>query len=57
MLATGAEDGSLRHDVDPQDITVMLMGTLLATSGGDTLEQTGRLLDLVMDALRPRTTE
>ncbi|MFE2601627.1 TetR/AcrR family transcriptional regulator [Streptomyces sp. NPDC059396] len=55
ILAGGAEAGTLRTDVDPQDITVMLMGTLLATTGGDSPGQTGRLLDLVMDALRPKT--
>ncbi|QXE39613.1 TetR/AcrR family transcriptional regulator; helix-turn-helix transcriptional regulator [Streptomyces sp. GMY02] len=55
ILASGAEAGTLRTDVDPQDITVMLMGTLLATTGGDSPGQTGRLLDLVMDALRPKT--
>lgn len=55
ILADGAEAGTLRTDIDPQDITVMLMGTLLATTGGDTPGQTGRLLDLVMDALRPKT--
>jgi hypothetical protein len=53
ILAGGAEVGSLRTDVDPQDITVMLLGILLTTTAGNTPEQTGRLLDLVMDALRP----
>jgi AcrR family transcriptional regulator len=55
ILASGAEAGSLRTDVDPQDIAVMLMGTLLATAGGDDPGQTGRLLDLVMDALRVKS--
>ncbi|MEO3873426.1 TetR/AcrR family transcriptional regulator [Nonomuraea sp. B12E4] len=50
ILARGAETGSLRGDVEPQDITVMLLGIFLA---GDTSEQTGRLIGLVMDALRP----
>lgn len=53
ILTSGAETGVLRGDVDPQDITVMLMGTLLATTGGDVPGQTDRVLDLVMDALRP----
>lgn len=55
LLAAGAEAGSLRGDVDPQDITAMLLGIFLTTTAGNTPEQTGRLLDLVMDALRPET--
>jgi AcrR family transcriptional regulator len=53
FLAAGAEAGSLRVDVEPEDITVMLLGILLTTTAGNMTEETGRLLDLVMDALRP----
>ena len=42
----------LRGDVDPEDVTVMLLGILLTTAG-DAPERTGRLLDLVVDSLRP----
>jgi AcrR family transcriptional regulator len=55
ILASGAETGSLRSDVEPQDITVMLLGIFLASTAGNTSKQTGRLIDLVMDALRPTT--
>jgi AcrR family transcriptional regulator len=55
ILASGAEAGSLRADVDPQDITAMLLGIFLSTAASNTPEQAGRLLDLVMDALRPKT--
>ncbi|MCM2415946.1 MULTISPECIES: TetR/AcrR family transcriptional regulator [unclassified Streptomyces] len=55
ILAGGAEAGSLRADVDPDDVTTMLLGVFLATAGSGTPEQTGRLLDLVIDALRPTT--
>ncbi|QFU89774.1 TetR/AcrR family transcriptional regulator [Amycolatopsis sp. YIM 10] len=55
FLAGGAEAGSLRADVDPFDVTLMLLGILLATAGNDP-DQTGRLLDLVMDALRAKPT-
>ncbi|GAB3430459.1 TetR/AcrR family transcriptional regulator [Actinophytocola sediminis] len=51
ILASGVAAGSLRADVDPLDVTVMLLGILLATAG-NAPDQTGRLLDLVMDALR-----
>lgn len=55
ILASGAEAGSLRADVEPEDITAMLLGIFLSTAASKTPEQTERLLDLVMDALRPKT--
>ena len=55
ILASGAEAGSLRADVEPEDITAMLLGIFLSTAASKTPEQTERLLDLVMDALRPTT--
>ncbi|MBE1582504.1 TetR/AcrR family transcriptional regulator [Nonomuraea angiospora] len=54
ILAKGAETGALRADVDPDEVTTMLLGIFLATSARDTPEQTGRLLDLLLDALLPR---
>ncbi len=53
ILTSGAEAGSLRADVEPEDITAMLLGIFLSTAASKTPEQTERLLDLVMDALRP----
>ncbi|MGN5635120.1 helix-turn-helix domain-containing protein [Streptomyces sp. AC154] len=50
---SGAEAGALRADVEPDDVTVMLLGIFLAGAAAHTSEQTGRLIDLVMDALRP----
>jgi AcrR family transcriptional regulator len=52
ILGAGAEAGSLRPDVDPDDVTAMLLGVFLSTAGSDSREQTGRLLDLLVDALR-----
>jgi len=57
FLASGAEAGVLRADADPGDVTAMLLGAFLATAADATAGQTGRLLDLVMDALRPKTAE
>ena len=54
ILTAGAETGSLRADVRPGDVTAMLLGVFLTTAAGSTPEQTGRLLDLLVDALRPR---
>ncbi|GAA2065010.1 TetR/AcrR family transcriptional regulator [Streptomyces albiaxialis] len=53
MLRGGAEAGSLRGDVDPEDVTVMLLGVFLSTAATDTTERIDRLLDLLVDALRP----
>lgn len=49
ILTAGAKAGTLRADVEAQDVTVMLMGTLHASEQPD---QTARLLDLVLAALR-----
>ncbi|MFI0818828.1 TetR/AcrR family transcriptional regulator [Streptomyces sp. NPDC021098] len=57
LLAAGADAGSLRADVEPEDVVLMLMGIFLAAGTVDSApEQTGRLIDLVMDALRPTVT-
>ena len=52
ILTAGAETGSLRADVDPDDVTALLLGVFLSTAAGDASDQTGRLLGLVVDALR-----
>ncbi|MFB8272403.1 TetR/AcrR family transcriptional regulator [Streptomyces sp. NPDC055955] len=55
ILAAGAAAGSLRGDVDPDDVTAIVFGAFLsAAATGDAAEQTGRLLDLVVDAVRPK---
>ncbi|WP_410667599.1 TetR/AcrR family transcriptional regulator [Amycolatopsis sp. cmx-4-68] len=54
LLEAGARAGTLRADADPEDVTTMLLGVFLATSAAHTPEQTGRLLDLLVDALSPR---
>jgi AcrR family transcriptional regulator len=53
ILADGARAGSLRADVNPEDVTTMLLGVFLSTAASNTPDHTGRLLDLVVDALRP----
>ncbi|MGW4392019.1 TetR/AcrR family transcriptional regulator [Streptomyces sp. NPDC004685] len=55
ILTAGAEAGSLRGDVDPDDVTAIVFGAFLSTAANsNTPEQTGRLLDLVVDAVRPK---
>ncbi|MEV6026318.1 TetR/AcrR family transcriptional regulator [Streptomyces sp. NPDC052036] len=53
MLRRGAEAGSLRSDVDPEDVTMMLLGVFLSTTAIDSPERVDQLLDLIVDALRP----
>lgn len=54
LLARGAEDGTIRGDVAADDITLMLLGIFMTAATSNSPEQADRLIDLVMDALRPR---
>ncbi len=53
FLAAGAGEGRLRGDVNAEDVTAILLGVFLSTAASSTPEQTGRLLDLIVDGLRP----
>ncbi len=56
IVKAGAESGTLRHDVAATDVTTLLLGVLLSTAREateETPEQVARLLDLIVDALRP----
>lgn len=55
FLAAGAADGTLRSDVQADDVVSMLLGVFVSAGGAGGSERTGRLLDLLVDALRPRT--
>lgn len=50
LLSAGARSGTLRDDIDPDDVTAMLLGASLVTAANP--EQTARLLDLLLDAVR-----
>lgn len=52
ILTAGARTGSLRGDVDPDDVTALVLGVFLSSAATGTAAQTGRLLDLVVDGLR-----
>jgi len=52
VLDAGREDGSLRHDLDAEDVTTTLVGVFLATRETTDPKQPGRLLDLVITGLR-----
>jgi AcrR family transcriptional regulator len=51
LLDAGIAAGTLRADVQAADVLASLSGVTLAAAGRD---QAGRLLDLLLDALRPR---
>ncbi|MGW5382011.1 SbtR family transcriptional regulator [Nocardia sp. NPDC003963] len=52
LLAAGADTGALRADIDAGDVTALLLGVFLGTATDETPDRIGRLLDLVVDALR-----
>jgi AcrR family transcriptional regulator len=54
FLQAGADAGTLRADVSADDVTTALVGILLATRDTPDPAQTERLLDLLVDGLRPR---
>jgi AcrR family transcriptional regulator len=52
ILDAGAASGDLRADVSADDVLVGISGVGL--SAGERRDQAGRLLDLLLDGLRPR---
>jgi hypothetical protein len=52
LLDAGIADGTLRDDVPAPDVVAGIVGTFPAC-GPDRRDQVGRLLDLLMDGLRP----
>lgn len=53
MLDAGHEAELLRADVTPDDVVAAMAGALLAASGEQPRDQVDRLLDLLLDGLRP----
>jgi AcrR family transcriptional regulator len=51
LLQAGASDGTLRADLDPFDVLIILSGIPLAVGEWGTSQQVSRLLDLLMDGL------
>ncbi|OHV36019.1 MULTISPECIES: TetR/AcrR family transcriptional regulator [Pseudofrankia] len=54
LLRAGSSAGTLRSDVPPDDVLISLSGLSLAAADLRDRDQAGRLLDLLMDALRAR---
>ncbi|WP_244548743.1 hypothetical protein [Bradyrhizobium canariense] len=55
FLAAGSQDGTIRDDVQPDDVTLSLAGMVLAATTSPDRDQMRRLLDLLMDGLRHRS--
>jgi AcrR family transcriptional regulator len=54
MLDAGAAVGTLRDDVEPEDVLSSIVGVVLTTGAPEQRAQAGRMLDLLMDGLRAR---
>ncbi|WP_223360091.1 TetR/AcrR family transcriptional regulator [Leifsonia sp. ZF2019] len=54
FLEAGAATGALRGDLEADDVTTALVGVFLATRSTADTAQIARLLDLLVDGLRPR---
>jgi hypothetical protein len=52
LLAAGISAGTLRADVEPNDVLLALSGVSLAAGAPDQRGQAGRLLNLLIDGLR-----
>jgi AcrR family transcriptional regulator len=52
LLDAGATAGTLRADVDPNDVLVAINGVSLAAGGPTQRGQAGRILDLLLEGLR-----
>ncbi|MEV0969678.1 TetR/AcrR family transcriptional regulator [Microtetraspora glauca] len=54
LLGAGAAAGTVRSDIDPEDLLTMLSGVPLTAGEPARRDQARRLLDLLMDGLRYR---
>ncbi len=54
FLVAGLADGTIRADVDEDDVTISLAASVLAMKLASDQDQLRRVLDLLMDGLRPR---
>ncbi len=57
FLVAGSNDGSIRSDFQPDDITVILAGSVFPAALSADRRQIARVLDLLMAGLRPAAHE
>ncbi len=55
LLGAGAGDGTLRTDITPDDVLLLVVG-IAQTAGRHSTEHARRLVDLVLDALTTGST-
>ena len=55
FLGIGSQDGTLRDDLRPDNVTLSLAGMVLAATTSTDVHQASRLLDLLMAALQTQT--
>lgn len=53
ILSVGINEGVFRADVTATDVTALLLGVFRSTDTDEIPDQTGRLIALIVDALRP----
>jgi len=56
LLEAGASSGDIRGDVDADDVVASLAGILTVAGAPEQRDQAGRMLDLLMDGLRPASS-
>ena len=54
FMTAGASDATIRQDIEPDDVTLSLAGAVLMTATSTDTSQLRRVLDLLLDGLRPR---
>ncbi len=54
FMTAGASDVTIRQDIEPDDVTLSLAGAVLMTATSTDASQLRRVLDLLLDGLRPR---
>jgi AcrR family transcriptional regulator len=57
LLGAGAADGTLRTDVDPEDVMRVINASWYLPDGPQWRDTVGRMLDLVIDGLRYRSPD
>ena len=54
IVDAGARTGAFRAGIDPEDVATLLLGIFHGTQAAGDPERIGRLLDLIVDSLRPK---
>lgn len=55
IIRAGADTGTIRSDVEPDDIVTILVGIFLATEGAQDRSRVDRLMDLLLSSVRTQS--